>query len=80
MIIGTICANKTHEMIVKNNMKLNLKNIALALGIAAGAAVTAVITTKNVNLLSDKTSSKNDDKITDDNKAKDEQDEDILYV
>jgi len=61
-------------------MKLSFKNIALALGIAAGAAVTAVITTKNINLLSDKTSSKNDDKLIDDNKVNDEQDEDILYI
>jgi hypothetical protein len=60
-------------------MKLSFKNIALALGIAAGAAVTAVITTKNINLLSDKTSSKNDDKLMDD-KNGDEQEEDILYV
>jgi hypothetical protein len=61
-------------------MKLNFKNIALALGIAAGAAVTAVITTKNTNILSDKTSSKNKDKSAEDNKDKGGQDEDILYV
>ena len=75
-----IYVNTINEMIVIRDMKLSFKNIALALGIAAGAAVTAVITTKNINLLSDKISSKNDDKLTDDKKTNDGQDEDILYV
>ncbi len=75
-----ICVNKILRTTVSISMKLSFKNIALALGIVAGAAVTAVITTKNINSLSDKTSSKNRDKSVDDDKVIDERDEDILYV
>jgi len=64
-------------------MKLSFKNIAIALGIAAGATAAAVITTKTVNkpktLLAKKTDKKEGLKKPDADTAVIQED-DILYV
>lgn len=69
---------------VINSMKLSLKNIAIALGIAAGAAAAAVITTKSVNKLNsldEKKSEENKEEVsTSLNEPNDELEDDILYV
>lgn len=65
-------------------MKLSLKNIAITLGIAAGAAAAAVITTLSVNksnTLAEKKSEADKEELTTPlNEQNDELEEDILYV
>ena len=69
---------------VTRTMKLTFKNIAITLGIAAGAAAAAVITTKSMNksnALGEKKSEETKEELAtppkDQNK---ELEEDILYV
>ena len=65
-------------------MKLSLKNIAITLGIVAGAAVAAVITTKTVkkpNAISSKRSNVKEEGLSETNNDQlESQEQDILYV
>lgn len=47
LIFGTISMNQFLLFNVTASMKLSMRNIAIALGIAAGAAIAAVVTTKS---------------------------------
>lgn len=58
--IGTICVNKFLNIDVRYSMRLSLKNIAITLGIAAGAAIAAVVTTKSTKNNTLFTKKKND--------------------
>lgn len=65
-------------------MKLSFKNIAITLGIAAGAAAAAVITTISVNkpatLFSKKTEADKEELKDSTNSDKEALEDDILYV
>ena len=61
-------------------MKLSLKNIAITMGLAAGAAIAAVITTKTVKKSNALSSRKPETKQENVRVDSEESDEEVLYV
>ena len=65
-------------------MKISFKNIAIALGVAAGATAAAVITTKTVNKQNTLLSKKSEDNVESVKETQsdelNENEDDILYV
>ncbi|MDH5474965.1 MAG: hypothetical protein OEX22_04680 [Cyclobacteriaceae bacterium] len=76
--------NYFNETLVKEDMKLSLKNIAITLGIVAGATVAAVITSKNVKkpstLFANNTDAKEEEMKEANIDQPEDIEEDILYV